>query len=144
MLWMRLIKSDRNSWRRTKSMNRLWATYLKNMMTKIIVKKPLWIWKNSSKKWSSNMMENIKKESLKVYKQWSSCKWPKRKKSKKIWMMPTSWSTNSKIRILNKSQLIVIQKSVRTTLSTERRALIIKTMKIKFREKYTGQTSLKA
>jgi hypothetical protein len=62
---MKLTKSGKNNWKKTRSMKKSWVIYLKNTMTKTIVNMPSWIWKDNSKKWKINMKEMTMRINLK-------------------------------------------------------------------------------
>lgn len=141
--WIKSIKSDKNNLRKIKSIRKSWETCLKNMMTKTTVNRPSRILKKNSSKWKINTKKINQKTKPRVYQRWNSCKWPKKNKSKKISMMPTSSSINSKMKILKKLQLTAMTMISLKMQKTERKAPITTIMKIKSPEKYMVRKNLK-
>ncbi len=72
----------------------------------------------------------------KAYPRWNLCKWPKKNKSKKILMMPTNSSTNSKTKIPNRLQSTVRMIKIYKILKRKREVLANKMTINKFQEKF--------
>ena len=140
--WTKSTKSDKNNSKKITSTNKSLEISQKNTMTKIIVNKPSWISKNSSKKWKTKIKKIKIKTKPKAYPQWNSCKWPKKNKSKKTSMTLTNLSINSKTKIPNKLLSTVMMKILK--ISKKKRKALIKMMKNnKFQEKCTVPKILK-
>jgi hypothetical protein len=101
-------------------MRKSWVIYQKSTMMKITGNKQSWIYKNNLKRCKMKMAK-VRRAKLKDLMRWSSWRWLKRSKFKKIWTMHTNLLTNLKIKIQIILQLIVMKsKSKRTNRNTKK------------------------